>query len=84
MAFLALFLKRIQIKAPEEIFHILLDQSERAYYYNHIIKLVILRACKLIEMHAQATLTFVLYIRDSIALRFEPLRECMKMVRKSH
>ena len=38
------------------------------------------------EVQAQAAQTsFVIYIHDSLVLRFEPfnLRECMKMVRKS-
>ena len=36
------------------------------------------------QQKPQAAQTFVIYIRDSIALRFEPFTtECMKMVRKS-
>ena len=39
--------------------------------------------CNVFYLEAQATQTlFVIYIRDSIALRFEPFRECRKRVRK--
>ena len=35
------------------------------------------------EKSQAAQTLFVIYIRDSIALRLNHLRECMKMVRKS-
>ena len=53
------------------------------YVATTIFTLMLLNGLRILMAPEAAQALFVIYIRDSIALRLNHLRECMKMVRKS-